>query len=140
MSRLDRNNAAAMKAGQAAYDHAAPDDSVPFLETSDGANWLHCAADDLVTGRDLTIGGVVRVEAWTLGERLTSIVMTKEEQGDDQDGALGQILHAVAGGNIDAAKRALYMLVSKDAIQEAAEEIVAPFAGEYLESVREDRE
>jgi hypothetical protein len=138
VSRLERNNAAALKAGQAAYDNAAPDDSVPFLQTADGLNWLHCAADDLVTGRDLKIGGMVRVESYLLADKLAGMALAAHET--DQDGALGQILHAVAGGNLDAAKRALYMLVSKDAIQEAAEEIVAPFVGEYLESVREDRE
>lgn len=138
MSRLDRVNAAAMKAGQAAWDNASPDCDDDFLDTTEGQNWLHCAADDLVTGRDLKIGGVVRVESYLLADKLAGMALAAHET--DQDGALGQILHAVAGGNIDEARRALYMLISKDAIQEAAEEIVAPFVGEYLEAIMEDME
>ena len=138
MSRLEHVNAAAMKAGQAAYDHATPDDSVPFLQTADGLNWLHCAADDLVTGRDLKIGGVVRVESYLLADKLAGMALAAHET--DQDGALGQILHAVSGGNLDSAKRALYMLISKNDIQAEAEELCAPYAGDYLETMREDRE
>lgn len=136
MSRLERNNAAALKAGQFAWDSAAPDDSLDFLETTEGENWLYGAGLDLVIGRDLKINGFTCAESYLLADKLAEMTLAAHES--DEDGALGQMLHALAGGNFDMAQRYLYALVSKNVIQQAAEDLCSPFADAYVESMQED--
>lgn len=132
----DSRNARALAAGQAAWDNASPAEDEAFLETSEGQNWLAGVAGDLIDGLDLKIGGTMRVEDYMLAEKLAGMALAAHES--DQDGALGQILHAVAGGNIDRAKRALYMLISKTDIQNEAEALCAPFADEWVKANQED--
>lgn len=136
MSRLERNNAAAMKAGQFAHDNASPDDSQEFLETSEGQNWISSAANDLIFGYALKIGGVVVVDPWQLGEKLTAIALAKREEFED--GELEQMIAFVVAGKIDEAQRALYRLIGKDTINEVAEGLCAPLADEYVESMQDE--
>jgi len=52
----------AMRSAQIAYDNAEPPEEVtPWLETAEGANWLHGTALDLRHGRDFKIDGKVKV-------------------------------------------------------------------------------
>lgn len=135
---LQARNAAALKAGQAAYDHASPDGSVPFLQTADGANWLTNAAKDLIQGYALKIGGRVVAEPWQLGEKLTEIALAnREEYGD---GELEQIILFVVAGKIDEAQRSLCRLIGKDTAHQAAEEICATFSDSYVESMQDNIE
>lgn len=51
-----------MRLAQIAYDNAEPPEEVtPWLETTEGANWLHGTALDLRHGRDFKIDGKVKV-------------------------------------------------------------------------------
>ena len=52
----------AMRSAQIAYDNAEPPEEVtPWLETTEGTNWLHGTALDLRHGRDFKLDGKVRV-------------------------------------------------------------------------------
>jgi hypothetical protein len=51
-----------MRLAQIAYDNADPPEEVtPWLETTEGANWLSGEASDLRHGRDFKIAGKVQV-------------------------------------------------------------------------------
>lgn len=51
-----------MRLAQIAYDNADPPEEVtPWLETTEGANWLHGTALDLRHGRDFKLDGKVKV-------------------------------------------------------------------------------
>lgn len=51
-----------MRLAQIAYDNAEPPEEVtPWLETAEGANWLHGTAMDLRHGSDFKIAGKVKV-------------------------------------------------------------------------------
>ena len=61
MYAVARSNRA-MRSAQIAYDNAEPPEEVtPWLETTEGANWLHGTALDLRHGRDFKLDGKVMV-------------------------------------------------------------------------------
>lgn len=140
MTALDRKNAAVMKSAQIMRDVDVPDAPPEFLQTKEGERWVNEAADDLICGYAVKANGSTVIDKWTLGPVLGEIATAKIVNGDDEDESLGQILHAVAGGDMERAQAALYMLLSKKDIEEAAKDICREKADVYVELMMESKE
>lgn len=122
-------DAEAMRAAQRAFDNRQPDDSEPWLETTDGANWLHDQANALRHGHDLRIGGkvAVRYRAFLaeFSQRLGELM------AEDWDFELEQAL---------AAGRPPRTTHFEKLAQKVAEEMIAPHAEAALEQLRREAE
>lgn len=121
---------------QLAYDHAAPDDSPAALEVTEVSNWIDGAADLLLAGKDVMLGGRILVEAYELSNQVAAYVVN----GKDEDGNLGQLIlaaldfsPALAASNA----RALFG-ADRDWPRQAAVDLITPFADAILEQLIED--
>ena len=115
----------AMRSAQIAYDNAEPPEEVtPWLETAEGANWLHGTALDLRHGRDFKIAGKVKVS------HRTFIVEFSQRMGelmaDDWDFELEADL---AAGRAPRTKR------FEELAQQVAEALIAPHANEAEQEI-----
>lgn len=129
-----------MRAAQLRYDHAEPDSTEEFVDTVDGQNWVSGAADDLVDDRLYIAGRRVSDQVVSLEESLAETASNKYVLGNDQDGALGQVLRNVLAGDIDKARAALRLLITKDEVSAMAEELVRPLAQQYADSLEDDHD
>lgn len=120
----------AMRSAQIAYDNAEPPEEVtPWLETAEGANWLHGTALDLRHGRDFKLDGKVRVSHRAFivefSQRLGELM------AEDWDFELEADL---------AAGRPPRTTHFEKLAQKVAEEMIAPHAEAALEELRREAE
>ncbi|HTN30067.1 MAG TPA: hypothetical protein VL178_04430 [Pseudomonas sp.] len=119
MYAVARSNRA-MRSAQIAYDNAEPPEEVtPWLETAEGANWLHGTALDLRHGRDFKLDGKVKVSHRDF--LLEFAPVAAELMAADTDFELEQDL---AAGRPPRTER------FEKLAQEVAERLVAPHAAE----------
>lgn len=119
MYAVARSNRA-MRSAQIAYDNAEPPEEVtPWLETTEGANWLHGTALDLRHGRDFKLDGKVKVSHRTF--LLEFAPAAAELMAADTDFELEQDL---AAGRPPRTER------FEKLAQEIAERLIAPHAAE----------
>lgn len=110
----------AMRSAQIAYDNAEPPEEVtPWLETTEGANWLHGTALDLRHGRDFKLDGKVKVSHRDF--LLEFAPAASELMAQDHDFELEQDL---AAGRPPRTER------FEKLAQEIAERLIAPHADE----------
>ena len=137
------SNALALAAGQARHDNASPDDTLAFLDTATGANWLADAGEQLVCGHDLKIGGKTVVETHELADAVVTFAI--ERHAEDEDGLLGQLLVFIANYDMANANSCLKSLMGKSSnplgmVNEIAEGLAAPHADAAAEQMRIDDE
>lgn len=130
---------------QAAYDAMLPDDSEAFLDTTEGANWLADAGEQLVQGYDLKINGEIVVQAYELSDAVAAEAIRRVEDHEDDDGMLGQLLVAVANYDISMAYSCLKKLLAPSnhpmsPVNEMAEALAAPYAKAAEEQMRREAE
>ena len=109
-----------------------------FLDTTDGQNWLAGAVDDLNEDTLYVAGKRVTEQVSQLEDALAEHVAAKYSDGEDYDGALGQVLRNVLAGDIDKASAALRLLITKEEVRAMAEELVRPLAQVYADSLEDD--
>ena len=115
--------------------HLQPDQ---FLDTTEGQNWLAGAIDDLIADTLYIDSERVVEQVSQFEDRIAERVAAKYNEGHDYDGALGQVLRNVLGGDIDRARAALRLLISKQEVRDMAEELVRPIAQRYADSLEDD--
>lgn len=121
---------------------AEPD--VEWLETADGANWLDCAATDLLKGHSLQIGRRTPVEVSELDAAVAAEAVRRFQAGDD--GMLGQLLLAVDNFDMGAASSCLKSLFhdtrssSGSVFHAYAVDLIKPHADDAREQMIRDAE
>jgi hypothetical protein len=129
-----------LRNAQLAYDNREPDDSTPALEVTEVMNWIESAAQDLMSGADVTLNGRIIVESYLLSDAAADYVVARFQDGDDQDGMLGQVL--LAAMDYDASKAASCARAcfgpDKGWCVEKAVELITPYADDILAQIIED--
>lgn len=105
-----------------------------WLETTQGANWLHCAADDLCAGRELIINGSPRVSMGDFDAAVQAQAMPNVESNENW---LGQLIIAAADYQTGSAKGAAVILMGNKSVYDVAVELCTPHADEALAEIIE---
>ena len=129
-----------MQSAQLAYDNREPDDSPDPLELVEVTNWIEAEAERLLTGHDATIGNRVIVSAYQLSDMVAEEVVKRFQDGEDQDGNLGQLI--LAALDYEPAKACGCALglfgIDADWCRDAAIKLLEPFAKDILDQIIED--
>lgn len=131
---------AALNLAQEHWDHLAPDEPEPFVQTRDGDAWLEQSADALISGEDVKIDVSTMVEAYKLSDAVAAYALKRIEDGFDDDGQLGQLLVAIEAENLPLAQSCLKALLGTGSIKQIGREICEPYGQQAFEQLRRDEE
>lgn len=129
-----------LQRAQFAYDSREPDDAPEPLELVEVQNWIDSEAQALLSGRDVTLGGRIIVEAYELSDKVAAEAVRRYEDGDDQDGMLGQLILAALDCDSSKAQGCALSFFGpdKDWCTQAALELLERHAADILEQIIED--
>lgn len=125
---------------QFAYDNREPDDSPDPLELTEVHNWIESEAQALLSGRDIKLGGRIIVHAYELSNMVAAEAVRRYNDGEDQDGMLGQLI--LAALDYEPAKAcgcAISLFgAGKEWCYQSAIELIEPHAADILAQIIED--
>lgn len=129
-----------LQRAQLAHDNREPDDNPEPLELVEVQNWIESEAATLLAGRDVKLGSRIIVHAYELSNMVAAEAVRRYNAGEDQDGMLGQLI--LAALDYEPAKACGCALsifgADKDWCEQAAIELLDPFAADILVQIAED--